>query len=84
MYIQGIKACFMKYDNKKNTKVLICGYFTPLLKVKVRVTHRSWVNIDLWNQSRHSCAKFGIFKIWPKNKSARVCVICVIKERGST
>lgn len=74
----------MKYDNKKNTKVLICGYFTPLLKVKVRVTQRLWVNIDLWNQSCHSCAKFGIFKIWPKNKSARVCVICVIKERGST
>lgn len=66
----------------KNTKVLIRGYFTPLLKVKVHVTHRSWVNIDLWN---HAIAvqNLGSLK-WPKNKSARVCVICVIKERGST
>lgn len=46
----------------KNTKVLICGYFTPLLKVKVRVIHRSWVNIDLWNQSAIAVQNLGSLK----------------------
>lgn len=48
----------MKYDNKKIPRtVQICNNLPRLLKVKVRVTHRSWVNIDLWNQSHHKLCK---------------------------